>query len=192
MCPPLVQSNSNPRTVEVEPPYRESQILLQCSPPPSACTRRKMLKTLRDREKTREYAVLFEGGDTLSRTDCQPVQLDGDIPLAPYMEMSTMNTRTASAESVSAIFIFVSAIFDFVSAKFQNGRAKFVSSSALKAAGEKTPSKHPAPIIPTYGTWTFASGMPEGLFRVAFSVPRIRASVSSVDKSGVGPVSVEF
>ena len=41
-----------------------------------------------------------------------------------YMEMSTTNTRTAGAESVSAIFIFVSAIFDFVSAKIQNGSAK--------------------------------------------------------------------
>ena len=46
-----------------------------------------------------------------------------------YMEMPTTNTRTASAESVSAIFIFVSAIFDFVSAKIQNGSAKFVSSA---------------------------------------------------------------
>ena len=41
-----------------------------------------------------------------------------------YMEMSTTSTRTAGAESVSAIFIFVSAIFDFVSAKIQNGSAK--------------------------------------------------------------------
>ena len=46
-----------------------------------------------------------------------------------YMEMSTTSTRTAGAESVSAIFIFVSAIFDFVSAKFQNGSAKFGTSS---------------------------------------------------------------
>ena len=45
------------------------------------------------------------------------------------MEMSTTSTRTAGADSVSAIFIFVSAIFDFVSAKIQNGSAKFVSSA---------------------------------------------------------------
>ena len=40
-----------------------------------------------------------------------------------------------------------------------------------EAAGEKTSSKHPAPRISTYGTWTFASGMPEGLFRCCFQCP---------------------
>ena len=46
-----------------------------------------------------------------------------------YVEMPTTNTRTAGAESVSAIFIFVTVIFDFVSAKIQNGSAKFGSSA---------------------------------------------------------------
>ena len=85
--------------------------------------------------------------------------------------MSTTSTRTAGAESVSAILIFVSAIFDFVSAKIQNGSANFGSSSARKAAGDKTSSKHPAPIIPARGTWTIASGMPEGLFHCCFQCP---------------------
>ena len=54
-------------------------------------------------------------------------------------------------------------------------------SAARKAAGEKTSSEFPAPIIRPHGTWTLASWMPEGLFFVAaFSVPRMRASVSSV------------
>ena len=52
-----------------------------------------------------------------------------------YMEMSTTSTRTAGAESVSAIFIFVSAIFDFVSAKIHNGSAKFGSSACKSRYG---------------------------------------------------------
>ena len=54
-------------------------------------------------------------------------------------------------------------------------------SATRKAAGEKTSSRFPAPIILPHGTWSLASWMPEGLFFVAaFSVPRMRASVYSV------------
>ena len=45
-------------------------------------------------------------------------------------------------------------------------------SATRKAAGEKTSSRYPAAICsPTNGTWTLASGMPEGVFRCCHLCP---------------------
>ena len=82
----------------------------------------------------------LRGTESSNEKDLRPLRWQTSLSTFPcrrdrfqvfviYMEMSTTSTRTAGAESVSAIFIFVSAIFDFVSAKFQNGSAKFVSSA---------------------------------------------------------------